>query len=489
MRRKIISGIMFSLLLIGMLTLTSTIRLVARAQKTEIVIGWAHPLTGPVAPTAAVHHLYYSMIIDDYNAKGGLNVPGIGLLPITTIVYDDEFDPARSLSLIEKLITEDQVDLLFAPWGTAFNVAALPLYEQYQYPVVGLTVGSNTLSDLLTTGEYKYFFNTLAQPREDAEELVELVTHINENYPDQPISRVGITYRSDEHGIEHGGALKDGLEAIGIEVPVFDSYDWMVPPADWTPQITNFRDADVDVAILCGYDEGATFVSQCITQDYNPKLLVIGPAMETPFLVYDVFGFTRGEMAGIAYYNGFPATTFDTPELQAWAEYHLSYTAATVGFPYLPFPASAVFYAGLECLFKAVEKYGLDNVQIRDALETETWTDTIVGTFKFRPGLAPLVEGHGTITQWQGGNMMDVVWPLDAASADVIYPKYPWSWAAVPDLNRDGKVNILDIATAARAFGTEPGHPRWDPVADINGDDKVNIIDIADVAKNFGKTP
>lgn len=56
----------------------------------------------------------------------------------------------------------------------------------------------------------------------------------------------------------------------------------------------------------------------------------------------------------------------------------------------------------------------------------------------------------------------------------------------VGDLNKDGKVNILDITIVARAFGTEPGDPHWNPVADVNGDGIVNILDVALVAREFG---
>ena len=55
------------------------------------------------------------------------------------------------------------------------------------------------------------------------------------------------------------------------------------------------------------------------------------------------------------------------------------------------------------------------------------------------------------------------------------------------DLNFDGQVNIVDISTAALAFGSYPGHERWDPMADLNGDNDVNIVDIASVAINFGE--
>jgi peptide/nickel transport system substrate-binding protein len=61
------------------------------------------------------------------------------------------------------------------------------------------------------------------------------------------------------------------------------------------------------------------------------------------------------------------------------------------------------------------------------------------------------------------------------------------------DMNEDGKVDILDIARAAKAFGAsfapgQPIHLRWDPYADINSDRQVNILDVAGVAMLFGQT-
>jgi PKD repeat protein len=55
------------------------------------------------------------------------------------------------------------------------------------------------------------------------------------------------------------------------------------------------------------------------------------------------------------------------------------------------------------------------------------------------------------------------------------------------DLNGDGKIDIKDIAIAALAFGSFPGHPRWNPAADVDLDGVVSIIDILLIASNFGK--
>lgn len=488
MRKKTVLVIVLSL--ITMLTLTSGILPKALA-KEKVVIGWSHPLTGPLAGTAAVHHLYYKMLIRDYNAKGGLNVPPYGLLPIEWIELDDEYNPAKSRANYEALIAAG-VDLLFAPWSTAFNVALLDLFTANQYPVVGLTVGSNSLSAALQADPAPWFWVTLGQPWEDAIEFGALVSYINTKVADaDKIAKVGITFRDDEHGVEHAEAIRDGLTAMGIEVPVFEPYTWYSPPTDWTTIIGKFRDpptGPVDVAMLCGYDEGAAFVRACINQNYNPKMVVHGPALEVPFLVYIVFGFTRGEFAGLTYYNGFPTTAYTTPELRAWRDYHVAYTGMYSFMPYLPFPASAVFYAGIESLFKAVETYGLDRPRIRQALQEDTFT-TLVGSFKFRKGQSPIVANHGTLTQWQGGNMMDVIWPPCANSSDyIIYPKFPWNYPTHLDINKDRKVDIWDIARACKAFGSYPGHPRWYEKADINEDDKVDILDIATIAKAFGAT-
>lgn len=65
-------------------------------------------------------------------------------------------------------------------------------------------------------------------------------------------------------------------------------------------------------------------------------------------------------------------------------------------------------------------------------------------------------------------------------------------WRLIPktaDLNGDGKIDILDIFSIAKAFGTKPGDTRWITINDLNDDRKVDILDIFTVARNFGKTP
>ena len=85
----------------------------------------------------------------------------------------------------------------------------------------------------------------------------------------------------------------------------------------------------------------------------------------------------------------------------------------------------------------------------------------------------------------------------------------------IADINKDGRVDIVDVATVASHFGlkvgagdidhncaidvtdvafvafyfgTKAGGPNWNSLADLNGDGKVDILDVALVASNFGQT-
>jgi hypothetical protein len=55
------------------------------------------------------------------------------------------------------------------------------------------------------------------------------------------------------------------------------------------------------------------------------------------------------------------------------------------------------------------------------------------------------------------------------------------------DVNCDGKVEVRDVAAAAAAYGSHPGHPRWNPMADENEDDKIDVKDLASIIINYGR--
>jgi len=56
------------------------------------------------------------------------------------------------------------------------------------------------------------------------------------------------------------------------------------------------------------------------------------------------------------------------------------------------------------------------------------------------------------------------------------------------DIDGDHKIDIVDVAVVALAYGTSPGDENWNPEADIITDQTINIQDVAYVAARFGST-
>lgn len=66
------------------------------------------------------------------------------------------------------------------------------------------------------------------------------------------------------------------------------------------------------------------------------------------------------------------------------------------------------------------------------------------------------------------------------------YELFKFCTSAPWDMNHDGKVDMIDVGTAVRAFGTRIGSQHWSLEVDISGDGKVDMKDLGAVARHFG---
>ena len=56
------------------------------------------------------------------------------------------------------------------------------------------------------------------------------------------------------------------------------------------------------------------------------------------------------------------------------------------------------------------------------------------------------------------------------------------------DVNKDGKVNCVDLLLVTKALGSSPSSPRWNQCCDLNHDGKINLQDLNIVCQNLGRT-
>jgi hypothetical protein len=88
-------------------------------------------------------------------------------------------------------------------------------------------------------------------------------------------------------------------------------------------------------------------------------------------------------------------------------------------------------------------------------------------------------------TDSNGDGIGDTPYIIDTNNQDN-YPLMNPYWNPA-DINHDLKVDLKDVYATGRAYGSEPGMPRWNPHCDINADAIIDLKDYYAVCKSFGK--
>ena len=92
-----------------------------------IRVGSTLALTGSLAATAIIHKLIGEIYVEKLNESGGL----LGR-PVEWVLLDDESTPDKAAALYERLITEENVDLILGPYGSGNITAAMQVAERYE---------------------------------------------------------------------------------------------------------------------------------------------------------------------------------------------------------------------------------------------------------------------------------------------------------------------------------------------------------------------
>ena len=376
--------------------------------KDKIRIGRAVSLTGPnalIAKSASIP--VYDLWVDEVNAKGGIYVKEYKKrLPIELIVYDDESSHETMRFLMQKAITEDKVDFIFAPCGTTFLFAAAPVANRLEHVLVGAEGGA------LKIGEYAaalpYFFAVLNFADTQMPAMADL-------YKENGIKTVAIIYIDDLHGREYTSMATTELNKRGIEVKMARSVSMGVQ--DVSPLLKEAKELDVDAFIAFTYPGGGSILApkQAIELGINFKAFHANVSANFGWFKAMFGEAAEGIMGGGAW------TCKSSPGAKEFCDKFIG----RYGDPAVDWWGHLFYWSSLQFFEQAVEKAGtLSQEKIKNVMAKETFT-TALGPTWFEGGrLAPACH-PGEIGQWQKG-VFEVVSPKDKVTSKLIYPKPAW---------------------------------------------------------------
>jgi branched-chain amino acid transport system substrate-binding protein len=198
--------------------------------KEPLKVGALLSVTGPASFLGAPEARTLQMLVEELNAKGGVDGH-----PIQLVVKDTAGDPAKAVSFAKQLMEEDKVFAIIGPATSGETLAVKPIVEEGKTILLSCAAAEVIVNPVLP-----HVFKVAPKDGFAAEMIFRQMKKMG-------VKRVGLL--SSNTGF--GKAGKDQVEKLapahGIEIVVSDVYDKAA--TDLTAEVTKLKGANVQ-AIL-----------------------------------------------------------------------------------------------------------------------------------------------------------------------------------------------------------------------------------------------
>ncbi len=394
-----------------------------------IKIGMTISLTGKFQTEGTQALCGIKAAIKWYNDQGGVDIGG-KKYKLQLIYYDDESKKDNIASLYTKLIDEDQVDFLLAPYSSTLTLAALPVANEKQK----LILSHGGASDTIVESGYKYIVQVLTPASRYMETAAELVA---EKIPD---AKIALIFENKPFAQKVKQGLKAKIQELGLQV-VYEA-DYEAGTKDFSTFIQEAMSRGANVLLGGGhYEDGKALVGQAHSLGWKLKFIAILVAPAQP-----KFRDELGDqvVTGVAYPSQWSQRAPYTPEKAK--ELGLTWAGPTIDewvslfkevCPNLEAPAYQAAEAGaaivylVEAIKKAYEMYGeaaiKDSDKVREAFNGLKIM-TFFGPLEIDPATGKQIGHPMILMQWQEGERY-IIYPPEVAEREPLIAPPNW-WPA-----------------------------------------------------------
>ncbi|MEM8564275.1 MAG: amino acid ABC transporter substrate-binding protein, partial [Pseudomonadota bacterium] len=331
------------------------------------------------------------MWVRDINSRGAL----LGR-PVELVFYDDGSDAARSAELYQKLITEDEVDVLLGPYSSDITMAASQVAEKYNTPMLTLGASAEEIWERgydnivgLDTPSSRYMDLAIVAAAENGAQTMSLVW-ANTDFGREVVSGVRLT--ADE---------------LGIQIVLDQSADDV---AEIPKMVDQLKAADADVIMAIAYLDGSVdLVRELKREGVKPKMLVFGVGASLAEFGQTLLADAEGVSGVVQWLRG-----IRVPGAQDFA-YRFRQLYGNN-----PAAYAALGYGGGEVIEAAVRLAGTtEPAAVREQLHTMVF-NSLLGIYRVDEN-GRQIGKNNYLLQWQGKDRR-LVGPSNIAESQLIYP-------------------------------------------------------------------
>lgn len=334
-----------------------------------IRIGAPLSLTGTLADEGAKEQQGLDMCIEAVNAKGGVKV-GSGQRKVEAVKYDYQSETSRAVQIVQRLLTVDKVDFLFAPYGSGDTKATAVLAERYNIPMIATSAASDAVYDQ----KQKNLFGILFPSRAMAEVEVKFYKARQPNAKKIAVLALNSLFPKAIATEVRNTAAKDGFEVV---------FDGLYSPGtmDFANVLTQIKAGNPDWLYATGYIQELIVIRR---QMANLGMSIPIVTM-TAGAAYPEFEQNLGALANNVTANAWwhPSATYKDAYIFGGAQEYTN--AFKAKYKKEPTYLEAAATSGCEVLMQSVEQAGsVDPEAVRKVISTRRF-ETFYGPIKFGP--------------------------------------------------------------------------------------------------------
>ena len=370
-----------------------------------IKVGIVLPLTGTQAMFGEMEKNSFQMAFAELEAKGKTTING---RKVELVFEDDQSKQDVGKTATEKLINKDKVQLLSGGYSSAVTNVMAGAAQSNGIPFLIVT-GS---ADKITQQGWKWVFRGTAAPASTyTDSFWDMMEKVIKG------KSVAIVYENTDFGTSSADGFRTQATKHGVKIVFDQAYE--AGALDFKPMLAKMKAAKPDVIFAVSYVMDASLITKQMKElNFNVDLFMGGGA-----------GYTMPEFpvnAGAAA-DYIASTALWVPNV-SWAgasDYFNNYKTKYKAEPdYHGAQAYASMYIIIDALQRAAD-YTPEGIY--KALKA-TELMTIMGQVKFEDfdGYTNQDKPTTYVVQWLKGKL-EVVWPLEAKSADYVFPVPTWN--------------------------------------------------------------
>lgn len=277
---------------------------------------------------------------------------------IEFIVYNDEANPQRAVSLVQRLISNDRVSAIIGTVNSGNVAAFAPMVQQARIPLMAGPAIATDITTKFIGQNPSFIFRCSMVEKYQVEAMLDWGT--------KNFKKIGLLHSTGGYGMFAMGEIQKSMKERNVPLVAIESAAPSV--TDMTPQVLNLKNAGVDLVLM--FHDSLELVYRALPKA-NYKPAIAGNWGLSSQMVLGIVGAEalEGTVMGQALdLNEAKAAAFDVRMRKEFGDKYRWPVVAALG------------YDGMKLLLQSIDRVGGDPIKLQKALETTEGFLAVSGT-------------------------------------------------------------------------------------------------------------